>query len=100
MTAEFCRVYSWQGFDKYSTPRWQMVPNGGFRYVLLRDGAGLTVSMAGTGVAFTEVTRAQLPAPPSDPVLAGDRFFKLEGKKWSIDHLRAKSGAVTMAELE
>jgi hypothetical protein len=100
--ADFRRIIPWQGFDKYSTPMWQMVPMNGKRYVCLRAGAGLTVSANDpSSLRVTEVTAAQLPGGDKDPIQAGDRFFKLEGLLWQTLLLQAKTAAgVVVAELE
>jgi len=101
--AEFRRIIPWQGFDKYSVPVWQMVPlNGPPRYVCLRDGAGLTVTSTDpAALKITEITSVQLPAGDKDPIHAGDRFFKLEGKSWEIVTVSATTKAgLDVAQLE
>src|SRR5262245_30915610 len=76
--AEFTRVYTVQGMDSNSTPRFQMVPLGGKRFVILRDGAGMTVSVVDDAVCtVTEIKEFQLPAGDRAPRKPGDRFFKL-----------------------
>ena len=104
MAAEFRRIIPWKGFDKYSTPHFQMVPLDGKRYVCLRGGAGLAVTSADpTAVRVTEVTSAQLPAGDKDPIVAGDRFFKLEGLLWRTVKISAKAagaGGALVTELE
>lgn len=94
MAAEFLKCFDMQGFDRYNAPRWQMVPVGGVRYVLLRDGAGLTVtSSVPAMVAVTEVKLADLPTHGRQPMHHGDRFFKLEGKAKGSAQLDARSAA-------
>ena len=36
MAAEFLPAYTMRGFDRHNVPRWQMVPAGGERWVILR----------------------------------------------------------------
>jgi hypothetical protein len=99
--AEFERAFQMQGFDQYQPTRWQMIPNGGTRYMLLRDGAGLTVTSANPGVAtVTEVTLAQIPTANRATIRAQDRIFKIDGKSWNITTIDAKSGATLAAQLE
>lgn len=99
--AEFTKAYHIQGFDRDQTPRWQMVPVGGERYMVLRDGAGLTVTSANPAVAaVTEINRPSLPHGDLEPIHSGDRIFKIEGKAWGITRIQAKRGATTEVELE
>src|SRR5262245_10325091 len=78
--AEFTRVFRVQGMDSNATPRFQMVPSSGTRYVILRDGAGMTVTSVDTSVCtVTEVREAALPVDERAPSAAGDRYFKLDG---------------------
>jgi hypothetical protein len=95
--AEFVRAFRIQGFDKYASPRWQMVPAGGVRYVILRDGAGFTVtSRSGATCTVAEVMEADLPKDDRQPFEAGDRFFQLSGKAHGSTMIDAKSGPVTV----
>lgn len=102
MAAEFFRVFKVKGFDRYQTPRWQMVPVGGDRYVQLRDGAGLTVTSNDTGkVTVEEVRLAQLPGGDRDTIPSGARLFKLHGAGKGRAVIQAKnSGGTTVVELE
>jgi hypothetical protein len=77
--AEFTRVFRVQGMDSDATPRFQMVPSGGRRFVILRDGAGMTLSVGDPAVCnFTEILETALPAGDRAPRKRGDRFFRLE----------------------
>ena len=74
--AEFRRVIHWKGFDRFSVPHYQMVPMEEPRYVMLRDGKGLTVaSSKPAALKVTEVNAASLPAGDKDPIWASDRIF-------------------------
>jgi len=100
---EFRKVYTIQGFDREAAPRWQMVPMNEPRYVVLRGGAGLTVTCTRPTIAVvTEVKKADLPAGSfNEAFQAADRFFKIEAKGWGIAKLQAKTGAGVIAvELE
>ena len=100
--AEFRRVIHWKGFDRFSVPHYQMVPMEEPRYVMLRDGKGLTVaSSKPAALKVTEVNAASLPAGDKDPIWASDRIFKLEGQQWDIAFLEARTGAgIVAASLE
>jgi hypothetical protein len=88
--AEFTRVYRVQGLDSNAAPRFQMVPNNGTRYVILRDGAGMTVTSLDPSVCkVTEVRESALPADDRAPSLPGDRYFMLDGKSKGTTSLRA-----------
>lgn len=77
--AEFTRAFRVQGMDSRATPRFQMVPAGGKRFVILRDGVGATVVSLDTGVCkVTEVQRSNLPADDRAPFQPNDRFFRLD----------------------
>jgi hypothetical protein len=83
-----------KGFDRYRSPRWQMVPVGGVRYMILRDGAGLTVTSSNPGRAtVTEVNLADLPAAGRRPTEAGDRFFRINGAGAGNTQLRAANAS-------
>ena len=61
--AEFRAVFFLEGFDDNASPKWQMVPVGGERYVALRAGTGLTVACnAPNVVTVQEIPVAQLPS--------------------------------------
>ena len=102
MAAEWHKVFNMRGFDKDAAPRWQMVPIKGFRYMALRNGAGLTVtSNDPTVVTVTEIKQAEI--PPEDERMAlhaGDRIFRLHGLKKGNARIQAKSGAAVDSELE
>jgi len=98
--AEFLPAYRMSGFDRQA-PRWQMVPVLGERYVILRDGAGLSVSSADTTTAtVAEVAARDLPGGERAASLAADRFFKIAGVKKGNTSLQAKSGAAVSASLD
>ncbi|MBI3680100.1 MAG: hypothetical protein HY235_06855 [Acidobacteria bacterium] len=100
--AEFVSAFRIQGFDRHAAPsRWQMVPTTGVRYVILRQGAGLTVSSRNTGICTVEEVRdADLPADDRQPFAVGDRFFRLRGKAHGSTFIDAKSGAAVTVSLE
>ena len=100
--AVFDRVFPMMGWDTVPTPKWQMVPVGGDRYVYLHDGAGLTVTCTKPGaVEITEVKDIDLPAwYGKRAAQAGDRIFKLHGKIKDNVEIQAKSGATLKARLE
>ncbi len=79
--AEFTRAFRVQGMDTDAVPRFQMVPSGGRRFVILRDGVGMTVTMTTSDRAvcnFTEILGSAMPAGDPAPRRPGDRFFRLE----------------------
>lgn len=102
MAAEWHKVFNMRGFDKNATPKWQMVPVDGNRYMALRNGAGLTVtSNDPTVVTVTEITHAQIPhLSERMPIQPADRIFKLHGVKTGNARIQAKNGAVLDVELE
>ncbi|MDS4019365.1 MAG: peptidoglycan-binding protein [Candidatus Competibacter sp.] len=51
MAARFAEVRPNDGFDRFASPNWQMVPVGGFKMVFLLDAAGLSVASSNTAVA-------------------------------------------------
>src|SRR5262249_1752255 len=63
--------------------------------VVLRDGAGLTVTSANTAVAtVAEIARKDLPRGDfNESFHASDRFFKIDAAKWGITRLQAKPAA-------
>lgn len=88
----FEKAYNMKGFDSYRINRWQMVPLNGTRYIILRDGAGLTVSSTDPAkLLVTEVTRPTLPVAGLQPISSGDRFLKLEGKNHGAVEVHAKN---------
>jgi hypothetical protein len=102
MAAEFVKVFTMQGFDRQATPRWQMVPVNGDRYVALRSGAGLVVTSNNPGVVrATEIALGAVPGGERQPLHSGDRVFKLHGVTKGNARLQAKNaGGVTAVELE
>lgn len=101
--AEFRKVYSIQGFDREATPRWQMVPMAGKRYVVLRDGAGLTVkSISDRFAKIKEIAKKDLPVGSFNEAFhATDRYFEIEAVSWGTARIEAKTAAgLLMAELE
>ncbi len=96
--AEFRRIIAWKGFDRFSIPHYQMVPMNETRYVLLRDGKGLAVSSSKpAALVVTEIAATSLPAGQKDPIMAGDRIFKLVGRQWDIAFVQARTGAGALA---
>ena len=92
--AKFHKLYNMKGFDRYRSPRWQHVPRRRNRYVLLRDGAGLTVAVTNAHRAtVTEVDLASLSVKGRRPTKAGDRFFKIYGRAAGATRIRAKNAA-------
>jgi hypothetical protein len=79
-----------------------MVPVGGERYVILRDGAGLTVTAQNPAVVrIAEVNLASLPVDNRRPIRANDRIFKIEGLTWGVTNIQVKNGAgAVVKELE
>jgi hypothetical protein len=101
--AEFRKVYTIQGFDREATPRWQMIPMTESRYVVLRDGVGLTVTSANPAVATVkEIAKKDLPAGSFNEAFGGtDRYFQLDAARFGITRLQAKTAAgITSVELE
>jgi len=75
-----------------------MVPASGVRYVILRDGAGFTVTSRNTArCTVAEVNAADMPGDDRQPFEAGDRFFKLTGVSHGTCLIDAKSGATTVS---
>jgi hypothetical protein len=101
MAAQFVPAYRMCGFDWNSAPRWQMVPALGERFVILRDGAGLTVTGASAATAIvTEVNEKTLPKGDRRASLKSDRFFKIEGKAKGNTTIQAKNGAAVATSLD
>jgi hypothetical protein len=101
--AQFRKVYTVQGFDREAVPRWQMIPMTESRYVVLRYGAGLTVTSANPAVAtVTEIAKRDLPSGSFNEVFhASDRFFQLDAAAWGITRIQARTAAgVIDVELE
>ncbi|WP_406695347.1 hypothetical protein V5E97_30415 [Singulisphaera sp. Ch08] len=101
---EFLKVINMKGFDVHRTPRWQMVPFLGLRYIALRGGTGMTVSSSKPWiVAVKEVTQADLPAGEwgheRTPLLPTDRVFCLLGV-WKGDALIQATGSGGPVNLE
>ena len=84
MSAEFRRVLRVQGMDSDANPRFQMVPNGGFRYVALHNGQDWRLGCSNESIcSFQEVPENQVPATDRSmsgtAAMPGDRFFMLRG---------------------
>jgi hypothetical protein len=91
--AKFTRAFRIQGYDRYASPDWQMVPLGGVRYVILRDGAGFNVtSTVPAKCSVVEVTAADLPGDDRQPFEPNDRFFKLTGCAYGVSMIEARNG--------
>lgn len=102
--AEFLKVIHMKGFDVHRTPRWQMVPWLGQRFVALRDGTGMTVTSTKPWIVLvSEVTTADLPAGEwgheRTPLLATDRVFSLFGV-WKGDAVIEATGPSGSVKLE
>jgi hypothetical protein len=100
---EWLKCFNMKGFDRYHSPRWQMVPvdDVDVRYVLLRDGTGLTVtSQDKTTVDVTEVKIVDLPSQGRESFHAKDRFFKLHGIKKGATKIVASGTGVPDVVLE
>lgn len=92
--AEFDRVVRVQGMDSNATPRFQMVPKGGKRFVALRDGAGMTITNLNPAICtVTEVTVAALPVDDRLALHHGDRYFRIDGTAKGVAFLMALGGA-------
>ena len=102
MATSFEKVFNMQGFDRWQSPRWQMVPVGGDRYIALRDGAGLTVTSNNPGVlTVAEIRAADLPSTGQRmPLNQGDRIFKLHGASKGAARVQAKRGGTVVLELQ
>lgn len=99
--AEFNRCHKLQGLDTGATPRWQMVPVGGYRWVALKDGAGLTVTSSNPAVVtVTEIRRADMPSVEAVTLDPTDRIFRLHGASKGNAHIFARRGTTTVTELE
>lgn len=102
MAAGFRKVINMKGYDRYQNPHWQMVPLNGFRYIALRDGAGLTVTVKNNSPIITvkEVPLNTVPTRNRVSVLSTDRIFKITGKTKGTAHLEARSGTIVKVALE
>lgn len=101
--AEFRKVYTVQGFDREASPRWQMIPMTESRYVVLRDGAGLTVTSANPAVATVkEIAQKDVPKGSfNEAFRTTDRFFQLDAAAWGITRIQTKNAAgAVLVELE
>jgi hypothetical protein len=90
----------YEGFDRFATPRWQMVPAGGDRYVVLRDGAGLAVNKTNPAISLDEIRPAELPGGPGNATMPTDRVFRLHGLHSGMTKLRATSGGTLVTQLD
>jgi hypothetical protein len=103
MAADFDRVFPFRGWDKDATPKWQMVPVDGDRYLYLNDGKDLTVTSTDTSVVtVTEIKENQIPAQwDKRAPKAGARIFKLRGCSKGNARIQAKdSGGTLKTEVE
>ena len=94
--AEFARVFRVQGLDSNATPRFQMVPERGRRFVSLRDsGRGATVTVDDPTVCtVTEVGERDLPADERQPPVRGERLFRLNGLAAGTAFVTATGGSL------
>jgi len=104
LMAEFIKCINMKGFDRHRTPRWQMVPAGGERFVALRGGVDLDVDTSDPGVVdIEEVDPIVLPAGEwgheRTPLLPTDRVFKLTGGTAGPAVIQA-TGGVGAVDLE
>jgi hypothetical protein len=98
--ASFTRAFRIQGYDRFASPDWQMVPLNGHRFVILRDGAGFTVTSVNPArCTVEEVNEGDLPPEDRQPFQVGDRFFKITGCSHGSGMIEARSGA-TLVRLE
>jgi hypothetical protein len=91
--------------DSNASPRFQMVPNSGCRWVALHDGAGMAVLSSLPAICtITEIREADLPsddrATGASAAVKGDRFFRLEGKSRGVCGIAAASLSSLPALLE
>ncbi len=99
--AEFFKVFTMKGFDRWRMPRWQMVPAGKYRYVALRDAAGATVASSDPSVVTCEeITTADLPGGTREPLQANDRILKLKGIRRGAAKITAMGPGCAPGELE
>jgi hypothetical protein len=101
--AEFRPVFHLEGFDANASPKWQMVPVNGDRYVALRGGAGLTVISGSPAiVTVQEITQAQLPSTGHCrlPLESSDRIFRLRGVAKGGARIQARRGTAPAADLD
>lgn len=98
--AEFVKVYNMKGFDKYSTPRWQMVPVSSTdkRWIALRGGAGYTITNSDASVVTcTEINKSTLPSGGELQALqSGDRILELKGLAKGSARITATKGSDTL----
>src|SRR4051812_26383273 len=106
MATEFRRVYRVQGMDTAASPRFQMVPHSGRRWIALHDGAGLTPTSSNTSICtVTEVGETDIPkdddrATGANAGAYGDRFFRLDGKATGSCTITAAGGSGTPVVLD
>ena len=100
---EFVRVFQVQGMDSNAEPRYQVVPTGQSRWIALRAGAGLSLSIDDPTVCTVrEISLGNLPADDrAHGALPSDRYFILEGKRKGTTFLSgAAKGGLTNVALE
>ncbi|MBL8179587.1 MAG: hypothetical protein JNK48_33215 [Bryobacterales bacterium] len=95
--AEFVKVFNMKGFDRHSTPRWQMVPvsTTDKRWVALRGGAGFTITNSDAAVvSCTEINKSALPPGGELQALqSGDRILELKGLAKGSARITATKGS-------
>lgn len=104
--ASFERAERNKGFDRFRSNRWQMVPKGGVRYILLRNAVGLTwdhgliLPVVGklSNVDIVEVPRASLPAGHLSTQRT-DRVLKITGKHKGPGTVRLRNAAGTILKI-
>jgi hypothetical protein len=82
---------SGQGFDSKATPRWQMIPQGGFRDVAVE------VSPSSTPIQLKIIDPpvVKLGTPPSRPPRPGYQLFRLEAAAVGAGFVEAVGGSLT-----
>jgi hypothetical protein len=80
--------------DSDASPRFQMVPSSGSRFVALHDGAGMVVASSDvTLCTVTEIKESALPADDraqgATAAAKGDRFFRLDGQAKGVAMIAA-----------
>ena len=91
--------------DTNASPRFQMVPNSGCRWIALHDGAGRAVVSSTPAVCrIVEIREADLPADDratgASAAVAGDRFFRLDGNSKGVAVISASIAAALPVSLD